>query len=184
MPSRLMRHGRRVGAVLAAVAILGTLADLALRPAPAPPTVGMVRTTEIKIAPEVSGRIAALPAKAGDHVAAGAVVATLSNPELSAAVEEARAAVWRARAKRDHVYAGVRQEEVDIAAREVDKAKAGLTLTEEQLRRTSHVAGAGYASKQNLDNAQAGVAAARANLVQMQAELAAAQHGQIGRAHV
>jgi multidrug resistance efflux pump len=173
----LLRNGRRLGAVLVAAVILGTLGDLALRPAPPPPTVGMVRTTEIKIAPEVSGRIATLPAKAGQRVAAGAVVATLSNPELAASVEEARAAVGQARAQRDHVYAGVRQEQVDIAAREVDKAKADLTLAEEQLQRTSHVAGAGYASKQNLDEAQAGVAAARANLVQMQAELAAAQHG-------
>jgi HlyD family secretion protein len=137
----------------------------------------MVRTMEIKIALEVSGRIATLPAKAGQRVAVGTVVATLSNPELAASVEEARAAVGQARAQRDHLYAGVRQEQVDIAASAVDKAKADLTLAEEQLQRTSHVAGAGYASKQNLDEAQAGVAAAQANLVQMQAELVAAQHG-------
>jgi multidrug resistance efflux pump len=177
MPSRLLRHSRRIAVILVLVVAVGTLGDLTLRPTPPPPIVGMVRTTEIKVAPEVSGRIAALPVRAGDRVAAGAVIATLSNPELSASVEEARAAVGQARATRDHVYAGVRQEQVDIAAREVDKATADLTLAEEQLRRTSHVAGAGYASKQNLDDAQAGAAAARANLVQMQSELAAAQHG-------
>jgi HlyD family secretion protein len=177
MPSRLLRHSRRIAVILVLVVVIGTLGDLALRPAPPPPIVGMVRTTEIKIAPEVSGHIATVPVRAGDQVAAGAVIATLSNPELSASVEEARAAVGQARATRDHVYAGVRQEQVDIAAREVDKATADLTLAEEQLRRTSHVAGAGYASKQNLDDAQAAVAAARANLVQMQSELAAAQHG-------
>ena len=176
MPSRL-RRGRRIAVILVLVAVIGTLGILALRPAPLPPVVGMVRTTEIKIAPEVSGHIATVPVRAGDQVAAGAVIATLSNPELSASVEEARAAVGQARATRDHVYAGVRQEQVDIAAREVDKATADLTLAEDQLRRTSHVAGAGYASKQNLDDAQAAVAAARANLVQMQSELAAAQHG-------
>ena len=176
MPSRF-RHSRRIAVALVLAAAIGVLGDFALRPAPPPPIVGMVRTTEIKVAPEVSGHVAALPVRAGDRVAAGAVIATLSNPELSASVEEARAAVGQARATRDHVYAGVRQEQVDIAAREVDKATADLTLAEEQLRRTSHVAGAGYASKQNLDDAQAGVAAARANLVQMQSELAAAQHG-------
>jgi len=177
MPSRLLRRSRRIGAALVLAAVIGTLGDLALRPAPPPPIVGMVRTTEIKIAPEVSGRIAALPVRAGEHVAAGAVVATLSSPELAASVEEARAAVGQARAIRDHVYAGVRQEQVDIAAREVEKATADLTLAEEQFRRTSSVAGAGYASKQNLDAAQAAVAAARANLVQMQSQSAAAQHG-------
>jgi multidrug resistance efflux pump len=163
--------------LLVLAVIVGTLADLALRPAPAPAIVGMVRTTEIKIAPEVSGRIAALPVRAGDRVAAGAVVAALGSPELAASVEEARAALGQARAKRDHVYAGVRQEQVDIAARDVDKATADLTLAEEQFRRTSSVASAGYASKQNLDAAQASLAAAKANLAQMQSEFAAAQHG-------
>jgi len=176
MPSRLLRRSRRIVGVVVLAVVIGTLGELALRPPP-PPIVGMIRTTEIKIAPEVSGRVGALPVKAGDRVAAGAVVATLANPELAAAVEEARAAVGQARAARDHVYAGVRQEQVDIAARDVDKATANLTLAEEQFRRTSAVAGAGYASKQNLDVAQAAVAGARANLAQMQSEFAAAQHG-------
>ncbi len=176
MPPSLRRAGRIAGIVVLVAAIVA-VADLALRPLPAPPIVGMVRTTEIKIAPEVSGHIATIPVRPGDRVAAGAVVATLSNPELSASVEEARAAVGEARATRDHVYAGVRQEQVDIAAREVDKATADLTLAEEQFRRTSHVAGAGYASKQKLDDAQGSVATARANLARMQSEFAAAQHG-------
>ncbi|HUL04830.1 MAG TPA: HlyD family efflux transporter periplasmic adaptor subunit [Candidatus Acidoferrum sp.] len=176
MPSRF-RRGRRVAGVLVLAIGAIALADLALRPAPAPPLVGMVRATEIKIAPEVSGRIAALPVKAGEHITAGTVIAVLSSPELSAAVEEARAAVGQARASREHVYAGVRQEQVDIAAREVDKATADLTFAEEQFRRTSSVASAGYSSKQNLDSAQAALDAARANLAQTQSEFAAAQRG-------
>jgi multidrug resistance efflux pump len=70
----------------------------------------------------------------------------------------------------------VRQEEVDVAARAVDKATADLTLAEEQFRRTSAVTGAGYSSKQNLDNAQA--ACRRAGEPGADAvEFAAAQHG-------
>jgi HlyD family secretion protein len=176
MPPSLHRAGRIAG-IVALVAGIVAVADLALRPLPAPPIVGMVRTTEIKIAPEVSGHVATIPVKPGDRVTAGDVIATLSNPELSASVGEARAALGQARASRAHVYAGVRQEEVDIAAREVDKATADLTLAEEQFRRTSSVAGAGFASKQNLDAAEASLAGARANLAQMQSELAAAQRG-------
>ena len=112
---------RRLGIGAVLVALAAVVAVLALRPSIPPRIIGMVRTTEIKIEPEVSGRIAALPFKAGDRVAAGAVVAELSNPELAAAVEEARAAVAVARATRERVYAGVRQEEVNIAAREMDK---------------------------------------------------------------
>ena len=86
---------RRLGIGAVLVALAAVAAVLALRPSIPPRIIGMVRTTEIKIEPEVSGRIAALPFKAGDRVAAGAVVAELSNPELAAAVEEARVAVAR-----------------------------------------------------------------------------------------
>src|SRR5215470_3073241 len=111
---------RLLAIALVLAAMLAGVSVLALRPASSPPIVGMVRTTEVKIEPEVSGRVAALRVKVGERVAAGTVVAELSNPELAAAVEEARAAVAEARAARDRVYAGVRQERVDIAAREVD----------------------------------------------------------------
>ena len=176
MPASLWYAGRIAGTVVLVAAVVA-VADLALRPSPAPPIVGMVRTTEIKIAPEVSGHIATIPVKPGDRVAAGDVIATLSNPELSASVGEAQAALGQARAQRAHVYAGVRQEEVDIAAHAVDKATADLTLAEEEFRRTSSVASTGFASKQALDNAEATLAGARANVTEMQAELAEAQHG-------
>jgi multidrug resistance efflux pump len=175
--SRIRLHGRRIVGALVVAALVGTIADLALRPSPPPPVVGMVRTTEIKIAPEVSGRIAALPFKAGEHIAAGTVVAALASPELAAAVEEARAAVGKAQADRDHVYAGVRKEQVDSAAREVDKATADLTLAEQEYKRTSTVAKAGYASSQKLDEAQAAVMGAQANLAALQSRLIQAQHG-------
>ncbi len=176
MPASL-RHVGRIAGIVVLVGAIVTVADLALRPSPPPPIVGMVRTTEIRIAPEVSGHIATIPVKPGDRVAAGDVIATLSNPELSASVGEARAALGQAQAQRAHVYAGVRQEEVDIAAHAVDKATADLTLAEEEFRRTSSVAGAGFASKQALDAAEASLAGAKANLAQMQSELAEAQHG-------
>ncbi len=94
----------------------------------------MVRMTEIKIMPEVSGRIADLPVKSGERVEAGAVIARLSNPELSAAVGEAEAALLEAKAARDRVYAGVRKEQVGIAAKDIDKANADLRLGAEAVR--------------------------------------------------
>ena len=112
---------RRLGIGAVVVAVAAGVAVLALRPTIPPRIIGMVRTTEIKIEPEVSGRIAALPFKAGDRVSAGAVVAELSNPELAAAVEEARAAVAVAQATRDRVYAGVRQEESRRLAEETTR---------------------------------------------------------------
>jgi len=175
--SPLRRYGGRILGGLIIAAIVGVTAVLALRPAAPPPVVGMVRTTEIKIAPEVSGRILALPVKAGDHIQAGAVVAELESPELAASVDEARAAVGAARANRAHVYAGVRQEEVNIVARELEKATADLTLAQQTYGRTSTVAQAGYTSQQKLDEAQASLAVAQANVNSLQSQLAEAQHG-------
>ena len=80
---------RRLGIAAVLLVLAAGVAVLALRPTIPPRIIGMVRTTEIKIEPEVSGRIAALPFKAGDRVSAGAVEAELSNPELAAAVDEA-----------------------------------------------------------------------------------------------
>src|SRR5260221_1183932 len=148
-----------------------------LKPVPPQPIIGMVRITEIKVEPEVSGRISKLAVAAGDQVAAGAVVAELSNPELAAAVAEARAALLAAKAKRDRVYAGVRQEEVSIAAREVDKAKSELTLAGQHLRRISDLARNGNASQQDLDNARAAVSTATAGLKIMELRHAEAERG-------
>lgn len=170
-----MRHRLFAGVfILAGAAII---AAVALRPVPPRQIIGMVRATEVKIAPEVSGHIAALPVKAGDHVNAGTVVATLSNPELDAAVGEAQAAVLEAKAVRDRVYAGIRQEEVDIAAHEIEKANADLTLAQQQYRRIAELAATAHASQQQLDNARAAVAETTARLKAAQLSHAEAQSG-------
>ena len=69
---------------------------------------GMVRTTEIHVAPEISGRLARFLVEPGQRVQRGQPVAVLSNPELWAAVGAGRAQVDKARSDRDRVYAGVR----------------------------------------------------------------------------
>src|SRR5262245_11072227 len=173
----MSRHGRRALWGLVGAAAIAAVAILALRPTAPPPTVGMVRTTEVKIAPEISGRIFALPVNAGEHVQAGATIAQHESLELAASVEEARAAVANALANRAHVYAGVRQEEVNIVGRELEKASADLTLAQQTYGRTSTVAQAGYTSQQKLDEAQASLAVAQANVASLESQLAEAQHG-------
>src|SRR5215510_2092856 len=75
-------------------------------------TNGMVRSTQIRIAPEISGRLARVLVTRDQAVRAGEPLAVLSNPELWAAVNEARAQVAKAMSDRDRVYAGVREEQV------------------------------------------------------------------------
>src|SRR5215468_4633464 len=107
------------------------------RPGPAPSVIGVVRTTEIRVAPEVGGQLAAIKVEKGARVRAGDVVAELSALELSAAVGQARAALAAAVASRDHVYAGVRKEEVATLAAEIAKAKSRLAYAESQLARSA-----------------------------------------------
>src|SRR5271157_2111346 len=104
-----------------------------LHPAPVGPIPGVVRATEVRVAPEVGGQLAAIKVHKGDTVRAGDVVAELSALELSAAVVQARAALAAASAQRDHVYAGVRAEEVAGLAAEIAKAQSRLAYAEAQL---------------------------------------------------
>ena len=74
MPSKLVTLVAIVLVLLAAAR-----AGYALWPfEAAAPIVGVVRTTEVRVAPEVGGQLAAIGVRKGDRVHAGDEVATLS----------------------------------------------------------------------------------------------------------
>jgi HlyD family secretion protein len=147
------------------------------RPVPEPPIVGVVRVTEVRLAPEVGGQLAAVKIQRGERVHAGDVVAELSADELTAAVVQARAALAAAQANRDHVYAGVRDEEIAGLAAETAKAKARLQYAELQLNRTTILARGDNASQQALDQAKNDAASAQADVAEADANHAAAVAG-------
>src|ERR1700720_675953 len=105
------RHKRIIALGLIAVAV-GVGGYWLARPQPMPLVSGVVRTTEVRVAPEVGGQLAAIKVNKGATVRAGDVVAELSAIELTASVGQARAAVAAATADRNNVYAGVRAEQV------------------------------------------------------------------------
>ncbi len=143
----------------------------------AAPIVGIVRTTQIRVAPEVGGQLATIKVHKGDRVRAGDVVAELSVLELSAAVVQARAALAEASAQRDHVYAGVRAEEIAALAAEIAKAKSRLEYAQQQLTRTATLARTDTATQQALDQAENDAATARADVAEAEANHAAAVAG-------
>jgi HlyD family secretion protein len=138
---------------------------------------GVVRATEIHIAPEISGRLAAVLVKPGQAVERGQPLALLGNPELSAAVAEAQAQVGKAVSDRDHVYAGVREEQIETLAREILKTQAALTLARQELTRKSALAARSDVSIQQLDEARAEAARCEADLAVAQGRYAEAQAG-------
>jgi HlyD family secretion protein len=183
MPSRGHRaragHRPHTFAVIAALAgAVGILAFVIIGSTVAPPSApGVVQMTEIKIASEISGRLAHIAVAAGSTVRRGDELALLSNPELQAALVLAKAQLAAAQAASDRVYAGVRVEEVKALQHEIDLDKANLLYTEQELARKSQLAATQVASAQELDQATAAVTAARAKVANAQAAYLAASLG-------
>jgi HlyD family secretion protein len=167
----------RVGAVGLLLVAAGAGAYIVWRPGQATPIVGVVRATEIRVAPEVGGQLAAVKVEKGSRVRAGDVVAELSALELTASVAQARAALDSAVAARDHVYAGVRDEEIANLAAQIAKAKSRLEYAQLQLNRTAQLARNDFASQQALDQAENDVATAGADVAEAEANHDAAKAG-------
>jgi HlyD family secretion protein len=178
MPSSRAQRLHTVAVIAVLAAAAGILAFVILRPeTAAPSSPGLVQSTEIEIAPEISGHLLRFAVAAGQTVRNGELLIELSNPELEAALVLARAEVGEARAGRDRIYAGLRQEEVDARARDIDMANANLVYAQQQFGRTSQLATRGFASRQELDKATAAVETASANLARAKERHQAARLG-------
>jgi HlyD family secretion protein len=171
-----MARGKYI-AIAAAILAVVVGSYLLWRTEAVTPIVGVVRTTEIRIAPEVGGQLATINVEPGARVRAGDAVAELSAIELTAAVAQARAQLAAAKASRDNVYAGVRAEQVASLAAEIAKAKARLDYAQTQLTRTSTLASTDNATQQALDQAENDVANARADVADAEANHQAAVAG-------
>ncbi|WP_225707354.1 HlyD family secretion protein [Bradyrhizobium cenepequi] len=139
--------------------------------------VGVVRATEVRVEPEVTGQLMSIAVKKGAHVRAGDILARLSAVELTAQVDQARAALASAAANRNNVYAGVRREQVDSLKAAIAKASARLDYVQAQLTRTSTLARQNFESQQALDQAENDAASARADVAEAQANYDAAVAG-------
>jgi HlyD family secretion protein len=161
-------RGRTI-AILAAVLLIGAAGAAAFRfettRKSTPPLIGVVHETEIRIAPEISARLASIVAKSGAEARKGDALATLSSPEIAASLDEAKANAESARANLANVLAGVRQEERDTATQNVAIAASDVALARQQFARVSVLAAKNYASRQQYDEDAAALSKAEASLV-------------------
>src|ERR1700738_5173492 len=173
-----MHKARRAAKVaIALVLVAGVLIYSERRSGSAATIVGVVRTTEVRVDPEVNGQLMSIEVKKGAFVHAGDVLARLSAVELTAQADQARAALASTAANRNNVYAGVRREQVDSLKAAIAKASARLDFVQAQLTRTSTLARQSFESQQSLDQAQNDVASARADVAEAQANYDAAAAG-------
>ena len=173
-----MRGAKRATIVaIVFVLVAGVLIYSVRRSGSAATIVGVVRATEIRVEPEVNGQLVSIAVEKGAHVRAGDVLARLSAVELTAQVDQARAALASAIASRNNVYAGVRREQVDALKAAIAKAKARLEYVQAQLTRTSTLARQSFEPQQALDQAENDAASARADVAEAQANYDAAVAG-------
>ncbi|QPF88137.1 HlyD family efflux transporter periplasmic adaptor subunit [Bradyrhizobium genosp. L] len=138
---------------------------------------GVVRSTEVRIEPEVNGQLVSIEVGKGAQVHAGDVLARLSAVELTAQADQARAALAATVANRNNVYAGVRRERVDALQAAIAKANARLEYVQLQLTRATTLARQNFETQQALDQAVNDVAGARADVTAAQANYDAAAAG-------
>src|SRR3982074_1803370 len=173
-----MRKASRAAFVaIALVLVAGVLIYTQRRSGSAATIVGVVRASEVRVEPEVNGQLVSIAVEKGASVHAGDVLARLSAVELTAQVDQARAALASAIANRNNVYAGVRREQVDSLKAAIAKASARLDYVQAQLTRTSTLARQSFESQQSLDQAENDVASARADVAGAQANYGAAVAG-------
>ncbi|TYL76085.1 HlyD family secretion protein [Bradyrhizobium cytisi] len=167
----------RLAAIIAILLVAGIVIMSANRSGSPPALVGVVRTTEVRVEPEVTGQLRSIAVEKGATVRAGDILARLSAVELTALADQARAALASATANRNNVYAGVRREQVDSLKAAIAKASARLDYVQAQLTRTSTLARQSFESQQSLDQAENDVASARADVAEAQANYDAAVAG-------
>jgi HlyD family secretion protein len=173
-----MRKASRAAVVaIPLVLVAGALIYSARRSGPPGAITGVVRATEIRVEPEVNGQLVSLAVAKGAQVHAGDVLARLSAVELTAQLDQARAAHASAVANRNNVYAGVRREQVESLKAAIAKASARRDYAELQLTRSSTLARQNFESQQALDQAENDAASARADVAEAQANYDAAVAG-------
>ena len=173
-----MRRPERIAVVLVGLVLVASVPFRFARGAGTEtPIIGVVRSTEVRVEPEVTGLLASIAVEKGAHVHAGDIVARLSAIELTAQVDQARAALAEATASRNNTYAGVRREQIDSLKNEIAKAKARLEYAELQHTRAATLARENFETQQTLDQTENDAATARADVEQAQANYDAAVAG-------
>jgi HlyD family secretion protein len=121
---------------------------------------GHVEATEVRIAPDIGGRIVELPIELGDRVEAGSLILRLDARDLELGVERAKAEQRQAEAQLRLLQAGARREDIAQAAaqaqaarEEVEAVRAELTAAELDLQRFEALLQSNAGSRKQRDDA-------------------------------
>jgi HlyD family secretion protein len=149
---------------------------------------GYVEATEVRVAPEVGGRILELAVDEGDRVQAGAAIARLDTSDTDLALRRMEAERAQAVAQLRLLQAGARVEDIRQAEAQVESAEAEVAAAESELRsatadlaRFEALLAANAGSRKQRDDASTRreVAAARVEAAKKQGRAAAESLGRL-----
>ena len=116
---------------------------------------GQADVTEYRVSSKVPGRIKKFYVEEGQYVHAGATLAVLEAPEVTAKIEQAQAVENAAAAQSQKADNGARKEQIQGAYDMWQKAKVGVTIAEKSWARVKRLADEGVLPAQKLDEVTA-----------------------------
>jgi membrane fusion protein YbhG len=130
VPDRSRPSGMSLGALLLPLLAVACANDA---PTDRVRVSGHVEADEVRLAPEVGGRLVELNVREGDRVSAGDVIARLSTRDTELALQRARADRDQAAAQVRLLLAGSRPEEIAQARAETTAAQAEVAAAQAEL---------------------------------------------------
>jgi membrane fusion protein (multidrug efflux system) len=136
-----------------------------------------VRADSTTIAPKVPGYLLQVLVKDNERVRTGQVLARIDDRDFKVALDQAAADVAAARATiaSKQAQLDVQQAVINAARATLDVDRAVVTFAAQEDKRYTDLAGTGYGSVQNAQQAQSRSASARAALTRDEANLASAE---------
>jgi HlyD family secretion protein len=98
---------------------------------------GYVEATEVRVSPEVGGRVLEVAVAEGDRVEAGALIAKLDTSDVELALKRASAERDQAAAQLKLLQAGARAEDVRQARAQAESAQADVVAAQSELQSAS-----------------------------------------------
>ena len=171
-PLNIKRH-------VARACILGVLAIVCFLPYPyeAGGDFSILPSARVEVRARVDGEVLNVFVREGDWVENGQVMAVVSDWDEVRDLAVTKASLEKAQADLQHLMEGPKPEEIELAQKQVDAAKARITFAKAEADRQSKLLGSGTASKRDAEAAISAYLTNLADLAVASANLALVKSG-------
>jgi HlyD family secretion protein len=123
---------------------------------------GTIEAVTVRVAARAGGELLDIPVEEGSYVEAGDLLARIDSTTPDIRLRQARAGVELAEAQLDLVLQGARSEDIRQAEEALTQAEDALRLAQEDFRRMENLLASGSVTRQQHDEAESRLSAARA----------------------